>query len=259
MSLHNPQRNKALPHAIQQTLNDMYARDSGFSGPEILDFFSRYDLNVESYPWSGGAPSRRQIFEDCLSRFDVNTQRRIIGELLDYEGPMKYGAPAIEAAEKIRNWLGNAPTPVSRPPADKTPVTWAAVNDAWKKAADRVSGDPPGAITAARTLLETVCLHMLEARGIPDDSAGDLQKLYRATSRALNVAPDQQTEDVFRQVMGGCASISNGLAAMRNKFSDAHGRSSTAGLPEIRHARLGVNAACTLALFLLEAHLAAVE
>lgn len=259
MSLRDPQRNRALPHAIQGLLNEMFARDTGFSGPEIIDFFSRYDLNVESYPWGGGAPSRWQIFEDCLTRFDAEAQRRIIGDLLEYDGPMKYGPPLAAMTEKVRTWLGAAPTPMARPPLDKTVITWAAVNDAWKKAADRVSTDPAAAITSARTLLETVCLHILEARGAPDSSAGDLQKLYRTTARALAIAPDQQTEEVFKQVMGACAGIAVGLSAMRNRLSDAHGRPSSHRTAEARHARLAVHAASTLALFLLEAHLAAVD
>lgn len=233
----------------------MYGRGTGFSGPEILDFFSRYDIEIEAYPWSGGAPSRWQIFEDCLARFKIETQKVIIADLLDFEGPMKYGSPGPGSLERIRSWLGQGKSPVSKLTA--APVTWAGVNDAWKKAADRVTTDAAGAITSARTLLETVCFHILEARGVSVEASGDLQRLYRLTSRSLSVSPDQQSEDLFRQVMGGCATIANGLASMRNKFSDAHGRGSTGIDAGVRHARLAVNSACTLALFLLESHLAA--
>jgi hypothetical protein len=87
-------RNTVLPLRIQERLNQMFARDTGFSGPQILDFFSRYDINIESYPVSG-APSRKQMFEDCLARFDRETQLRIVSDLLDYDGPFKHNAAGV--------------------------------------------------------------------------------------------------------------------------------------------------------------------
>lgn len=106
MSLSSPVRNTALPLRIQERLNQMFARDSGFSGPQILDFFSRYDINIESYPTSG-APSRKQMFEDCLARFDKTTQLHILVDLLNYDGPMKHGQPSPEDVGSVRSWLIN--------------------------------------------------------------------------------------------------------------------------------------------------------
>lgn len=42
------------------------------------------------------------------------------------------------------------------------------VNEAWTKALDRRSADPEGAITSARTLVETVCKHILDDLKIPE-------------------------------------------------------------------------------------------
>lgn len=105
MTLSKPVRNQKLPLAIQKRLNQMYARDTGFSGPEILEFFSQYSVEIESYPWQGGAPSRFQIFEDCLARLDVDRQKDIVRDLLAYDGPLKYGQPDQGDKEFIRNWL----------------------------------------------------------------------------------------------------------------------------------------------------------
>ena len=66
MSLTNPKQNLALPAAVQRRIDAMFAGAGvGLSGPEMLDYFSRLDSNVEQYPWSGGAPSRKQILQDC--------------------------------------------------------------------------------------------------------------------------------------------------------------------------------------------------
>jgi hypothetical protein len=104
MSLSSPFRNTILPLRIQERLNEMFASTTGFSGPQILDFFSRYDINIESYP-SSGAPSRKAMFEDCLARFDRDKQLLIVRDLLDYDGPMKHGVPSQEDVDILRAWL----------------------------------------------------------------------------------------------------------------------------------------------------------
>ncbi len=62
-----------------------------------------------------------------------------------------------------------------------------AVTVAWNKALARREADPAGAITAARTLLETVCKHLLEdEEGNPSYGPNDdLPKLYRMASKRL--------------------------------------------------------------------------
>jgi len=87
MSVSSPKRNKALPLSIQQALDSMFARGSGFSGPQILDFFSQNSNSIESYSWSGRAPSRWLIFEDCLAQFDLVQQKNIIRDLLGIRRP----------------------------------------------------------------------------------------------------------------------------------------------------------------------------
>lgn len=104
MSLSSPVRNTVLPLRIQDRLNRMFARDTGFSGPQLLDFFSRYDVNIESYP-SSGAPSRKLMFEDCLARFDRDAQLGILVDLLNYDGTFKHGPPRAEDVEFVHGWL----------------------------------------------------------------------------------------------------------------------------------------------------------
>ncbi len=256
MSLKSPKSNRELPHAIQKLLNKMYARDTGFSGSEILDFFSQYSMQIERYPWEGGAPSRWQIFEDCLAKFSRAQQETIIADLLDYIGPMAHGYPGGEDVHKMREWLHKNRSPMAEPMLKTETLNWTHVNQSWAKALERVSSDPAGAITSARALLESVCKHILDNIDCSYEKHSDLRKLYRTTARALTLSPEQQKEDIFRQVLGGCATVASGLAGMRNIFGDAHGAGPSHIEPEVRHARLAVNAACTVALFLIESYLA---
>jgi hypothetical protein len=125
------------------------------------------------------------------------------------------------------------------------------VREGWEKALERRATDPQGAITAARTLLESVCKHILDKSGVAYGEASDLPKLYNLTARQLNLSPGQHTEQVFKQILGGCQTVVEGLGALRNRLSDAHGKSSRSVRPAARHAELAVNLSGTMATFLL--------
>ena len=131
------------------------------------------------------------------------------------------------------------------------------VHSVWLKALERRETDPEGAITVARTLLESVCKHILEhaTRDISKplyDDKDDLPKLYGAVAKELNIAAGQHSEEAFRGILGGCTSVVEGLGTLRNKVSDAHGRGKRSVRPQARHAKLAVNLAGAMATFLIE-------
>lgn len=125
------------------------------------------------------------------------------------------------------------------------------VRDAWQKALDRRSEDPEGAITAARTLLETVCKHILDCYSIPYNDKEELPGLHALAIEQLNLAPSQHTEPIFKTILGNCQAVVNGLGTMRNRLGDAHGRAMRQVKPAPRHAELAVNLAGTMASFLV--------
>ena len=126
----------------------------------------------------------------------------------------------------------------------------SGVHHAWQKALERRRDDPEGAITAAKTLLETVCKHIIdEAGGVYGQD--DLPKLYATAADALNLAPSQHSEVVFKAILGNCQSVVGNLAGIRNKLGDSHGKGKRHVRPKPRHAELAVNLAGTMAMFLV--------
>lgn len=123
---------------------------------------------------------------------------------------------------------------------------------AWQKALARRVSDPEGAITAARSLLETVCKGILDRQSLPYEEDADLPKLYQLTAESLNLAPSQHTEKAFKAILGNCQQVVNTLGSIRNKIGDAHGRGAKPVKPAPRHAALAVNLAGTVATFLVE-------
>ena len=88
----------------------------------------------------------------------------------------------------------------------------------WEKALNRRHTDPEGAITVARTLLETVCKRILDLAGIPYAEKEDLPKLYSLVAKFLNLAPDQHTEEPIKAILGGAMSLVNGIGTLRNRL-----------------------------------------
>lgn len=126
-----------------------------------------------------------------------------------------------------------------------------AVYKAWTRALNRRATDPDGALTAARTLLETVCKHILADRSVAVPDRTDLVGLYRLVAQELDLAPDAPSDAAVKQVLGGCFSVVNGIGRLRNLFGDAHGRAPGEAEPSDRHVQLAVNVAGTLAAFLV--------
>lgn len=114
-------------------------------------------------------------------------------------------------------------------------------------------GDLEGAITAARTMLEAILLELERLlTGTSGDHKGDLQHLYKAVAKQLRIEESRaDLDDHFKQVARGLVQVVNGLAPIRNKMSDGHARQRK---PAPHHARMVVNAAKTLATFLVESH-----
>jgi len=125
------------------------------------------------------------------------------------------------------------------------------VHQVWARALERRTQDPEGAITLSRTLLESVCKHILDEVGVEYRDSADLPKLYHLTAEQLRLAPSQHSERVFKQILGGCTSVVQGLGALRNRLGDSHGKGKSPVKPAARHAELAVNLAGTMATFLV--------
>ena len=129
-----------------------------------------------------------------------------------------------------------------------------SVHQIWSKALHRRQSDPEGAITLARTLLESVCKQIIEDSAGESEGNPDLPKLYALAATELNIAPSQHSEKLFKRILGGCTSVVEGLGALRNALSDAHGKGKSSVKPAQRHAELAVNLAGSMATFLIATH-----
>lgn len=168
-------------------------------------------------------------------------RRAAVHELLD---------PVLEALERAPQPADDLVTSA----ADR--LDSESVRDAWTRALERRESEPEGAVTMARTLLESTIKTILDDRDVTYRRQDDLPALYRTVSRELGLAPDGYSEEAFRQILGGCSSVVTGLGSLRNQVSDAHGSGRTRYRAAPRHATLAVNLAGSMALFLIQTHAA---
>ena len=148
------------------------------------------------------------------------------------------------------------PLPVGSPADETISAALAAfdptqVHARWTAALERRATEPEGAITLARTLLEDVCKWILHQAGETWQESDDLPALYRKLAKVLKLAPDDHTEQVFKQILGSCQSVVESLGALRNKLGDAHSPGPRRARPQARHAELAVNLSGAMATFLV--------
>lgn len=230
---------------------------SRFSGPDLHRIFAEYTEGLGEYTgWGGGSESRWQIFQRGLKLLPREQQVRFLLELCEYDGYIKHGRASEDQIAKLRALLLGQTAPGSDVAAERlaTLTDWKAVQDSWRHALDKIHSDPEGAITATRTMLESTCKHICDERDVTYENSWDLSRLYKAAAGSMNLAPDQHSEQVFKQILSGVATVVTGLGAMRNSLSDAHGRGKSAARPAPRHAKLAVNAGFAIAGFLIDTH-----
>jgi hypothetical protein len=237
-----------LPYRILAKAADIFGGSTGFSYAEMADFFCHALNKHPDEVGPVGGSNRIGGFKWWLSQFPVSQQKRLLLRLCRGGYKMWFGPPTEEDREELAAMLADSPIAIS---SDPTKIDSQSIGKLWRKALDRRHDDPEGAITAARTLMESVCKHILDEYGVEYGDNTDLPKLYGLTSKELNLAPSQQTEEAFKKILGGAHSVVDGLANLRNRLGDAHGQGKRPVKPLPRHAELAVNMAGSMASFLL--------
>jgi len=117
--------------------------------------------------------------------------------------------------------------------------------------------DPEDAVTAACSLIEAVCRSILIELQIALPAKKDIDGLLRAVQGPLELSPGRTdlppaVEQDVRQILSGLTSVAKGIGALRTHGGDAHGREKGYRRVDARIARLAINSASSLALFLIE-------
>ncbi|MBM0740873.1 abortive infection family protein [Phormidium sp. CLA17] len=122
-----------------------------------------------------------------------------------------------------------------------------------------VNNDPELAIGTAKELVETCCKSILNECNVSFSKNDDLPKLVKLTVKQLELTPEDipdkvQASDSIKRLLSNLATITQGIAELRNHYGTGHGKLNASKGLQPRHAKLAVGAASTLAVFLSETH-----
>jgi hypothetical protein len=126
------------------------------------------------------------------------------------------------------------------------------------RALPNVKDDPEDAVTAACSLIEAVCRSILIELKLELPAKRDIDGLVRAVQEPLGLSPGRtdlqpEIEQDVRQILGGLTSVSKGVGALRTHGGDAHGREKGFRRIDEHLARLALNSASSIAIFLIDA------
>lgn len=124
----------------------------------------------------------------------------------------------------------------------------------WERALNQAKTDPEDAITATRAMIESTLKWILDDMGEVYNETDNLNQLYKKVSKLLNLSPDQHGEGIFKQILGSITGVVTGLGALRNAYSDSHGKGKVYYRPNERHAKFAINLSGTLCIFLIETY-----
>ncbi|NQV94776.1 MAG: abortive infection family protein [Sphingomonadales bacterium] len=246
------------------------------SGPKLEQFFLDCGLDLRI-----GSSSRVPATLDCLRRAaaQIDGQERIKCVLLKVCDPREYLSEP-EKVEAVREHINQALTPdglamvvvsgkahltkksgsgaIVEPFISKVEVLdFDTVQMEMARAISNLDDDPEDAGTAACALIEAVCRSILIELGLALPSKKDIDGLLKTTQEPLGLSPGRtdltpELEQDVRQVLGGLTLVTKGIGALRTHGGDAHGREKGFKRIDPRIARLALNSAGSIALFLIE-------
>jgi len=243
------------------------------TGPQLEKFFRGCN-----YDFSLGASSRVPWAESCLNNINntegVDGIKKIVEHLLDPQDWFDKPQLLDQLVEELNKRLSYDELEVIQDTAQRRHIlrernaASSVVDDVRKthffsvhsieietrRMLESVDSDPPDAITAASSLVETVAKQLLTQMNLPYPSEQVVSTLVNEVRKGLKLMPDDVEEAQFKAMIRSLTATVHALGEIRTKFGDAHGHAVNTVQVKPRHARLAVNAAATISRFLVETY-----
>lgn len=147
-------------HAVPRTIVDRFAQAFagervGFSARQITEYFTRYSNLVKPFDHYGVNPTRKELFIESVYALNPKQQYYALNDLTWTEHACRYTYPDEPARIRLREQLHAfiSPDPIGM---RFSRVHETSFREDWVACLSRLEIDPASAMTAARTLLETV-------------------------------------------------------------------------------------------------------
>lgn len=129
---------------------------------------------------------------------------------------------------------------------------FASIEAEFDRAVSQLDRDPQAAITAACSIIEATCKSYIDTFGLTMPANQSISYVWKVVQGHLGLNPDPTLKDDQKRMLQGLASIVDGVGAYRTHIGSAHGRGMLPPSIGVSEARLAVNAAHTLVIFVME-------
>lgn len=127
-----------------------------------------------------------------------------------------------------------------------------AIHREFDRAMETVEAKPRDAVSAASNILESIFKIYIEDNGLAMPDKQDLQPVFKVVRTDLGLDPGSVEDQDLQRIISGMFSVVDGIGALRTHAGSAHSEGRKGYKLEPRHARLAVNAAHTVATFIVE-------
>lgn len=215
------------PHIVVELLKKLWAKRTGERDSE---------LEIASANWRSDYfdPEYVAALQDAAAREDEPFQA-LINEI----GLLPSHSAASHLRKKTDEW------------------TLDTLNRDIDRGLKNIDTDPEASITAACSIVESVCRSIILGRNENLPKAMDIQSLYKAAREPLGLSPSKDVKDDIieadvRTILAALGNTVQGIGALRSHAGSAHGRERGYRRVDSRIARLSLYSAFTAALFLVE-------
>ena len=244
------------------------------SGPKIEQFFLDCGLDMRigsssrvpattdflrqtAGDWDGAEHIKRMLLKVCDPREYLSAPEKAAAVREHLNGALEPDHLAIVVLEGKAHLVERQATGVIVEPfiAKVATLDFDTVQIEIARALPNLKDDPEDAVTAACSLVEAVCRSILIELRLPMPPKKDIEGLLKAVQEPLGLSPGRSDlpPEVEQDVrLGGLTSVAKGIGALRTHGGDAHGREKGFQRIDPRIARLALNAAGSIALFLIE-------
>jgi len=127
-----------------------------------------------------------------------------------------------------------------------------AVEMEFTRAISNLYADPREAVSAACNIIESTLKIYISDEKLPVPAKQDLQGLWKVVRESLGLDTKSVEDEDLKRILSGLYSLTDGIGSLRTHASSAHGAGRKIYNLKPRHARLAINAAHTLVMFILE-------
>lgn len=238
----------ALKRAIEATFSDGKWLELGYL-TDTIDIIKEHPRLLRSLHW-GDADYSGNILK-ILPRIlgDDMENLKIVEEFVGLEDWLRKNDSALYA-----ELYSGTPVPLEEIETIST-INVLELNQHIARIRRSIPEDPSLAVGSAKDLLETVLKTILARKGL-STARQDIPQLLKAAQKQLGIDPatvaaDMPGNETLRRTLNNLAQIITGVTELRNLVGTGHGRVGGAQI-DVMHARLVVNAAATIATYLLE-------